>query len=128
MPFAKEMRVVWRYGIQQPVHRAGLLCERMDEEAYLGDVLTQIKSRIEGASIVIADLSGANPNVFLEVGYAWGKGRPTLFLSKTGEKIPFDVQGHKCLIYEDAVDLEEKLAKELEGLGLARTRADATAL
>lgn len=70
MPFAKEMRDIWEFGIYRTVRNAGLVCERIDEQAFTGDILEQMKRRIETADLIIADLTGANPNVFLEVGYA----------------------------------------------------------
>ncbi len=49
----------------------------------MGDVLEQVKKKIEEtASVVIAVLTEANQNVYLEIGYAWGKGRPTILLVK----------------------------------------------
>lgn len=72
--------------------------------------------KIESAVVVIADLTGTNENVFLEVGYAWGKGKPTILLARQDVDLPFDVQGHKCLKYESIKDLEDKLTGELEGL------------
>ena len=122
MPFAREFRDVWRYGIQRPLHDAGVLCERLDEQAFTGDVLAQIKRRIEAAAFVVADLTGYNPNVFLEVGYAWGLGRPTILLFRKRDDadkasaLPFDVRTQKCIIYEDVTDLEEKLIQELRTL------------
>jgi hypothetical protein len=76
MPFSKDFMDVFVFGIQGPVNAVGYLCERIDMTAVTGDVLARIKSRIETAELVIADLTGANANVYLEVGYAWGKGRP----------------------------------------------------
>lgn len=70
MPFNKELQDVYVFGIQGPVNEAGYLCERMDMVSFTGDILARIKSRIETAALVIADLSGANANVYLEVGYA----------------------------------------------------------
>jgi hypothetical protein len=35
-----------------------------------------VKQRIRGASLVIADLTTANLNVYLEVGYAWAAAGP----------------------------------------------------
>ena len=122
MPFTRRMRDVWRFGIRGPVRRAGLLCERMDEEYFTGGILERVKKSIEDADLVIADLTGDNPNVFLEVGYAWGRQRPTLFLCRQHKgknpKLPFDVGNQKCLFYEDATDLEERLTRHLKGLGL----------
>ncbi len=65
---------------------------------------------------MIAELSGANPNVYLEVGYAWGKSRPTILLIKDDQELRFDVHGQRCLKYERIRDLEESLKKELNEL------------
>ena len=54
--------------------------------------------------------------MFLEVGYAWGKGRPTILLVRDPNELPFDVRGQRCLVYGKIRELEEALAKELEGL------------
>lgn len=116
MPFKKEMDDVFYYGIQGPVRAAGFLCERIDQEAFTGDIIDQVKKKIEDAAVVIADLSGANPNVYLEVGYAWGKGRPTILLVKDPEELRFDVRGQRCLTYGRIKDLEESLTKELNEL------------
>lgn len=113
MPFSKDMEDVYRYGIQNPVNAAGFLCERVDMVTFFGDILERIKSRIETASLVIADLTGANPNVYLEVGYAWGKERPTLLLSRNSEELKFDVKSQRCIIYESIGDLEVKLTGDL---------------
>ncbi len=112
----KDMDDVFYYGIQQPVRAAGFLCERVDQEAFLGDILDRVKQKIETAAVVIAELTGANPNVYLEIGYAWGKGVPALLLLKDGQELRFDVRGQRCLKYERIRDLEESLAKELQGL------------
>jgi len=116
MPFAQSMDDVFYYGIQQPAHATGYLCERVDQEAFTGDILARVKERIDCAAVVIAELSGANPNVYLEVGYAWGKNRPTILVAKSDQELKFDVRGQRCLIYQRIRDLEEALSKELAAL------------
>jgi len=116
MPFTKEMDDVFYYGIRQPVRSAGLLCERVDRQSFTGDILNQIKKKIETASVVIAELSGANPNVYLEVGYALGKGCPTILLVKSERELQFDLRGQKCLKYKRIKELEEALNNELRTL------------
>ncbi|MGC2635995.1 MAG: hypothetical protein WA294_02380 [Acidobacteriaceae bacterium] len=118
MPFIDEMDDVYHYGIQQAVHAAGLLCERADGSAFTGDVLEWVQTRIQTASIVIADLTDANPNVYLEVGYAWGRGIRTVLLTKSTEHLRFDVRGQRCLIYKKIKELEDLLSKELKELNL----------
>lgn len=116
MPFHKEFEDIFYLGIQEPVKRAHLLCERIDIEAFTGDVMEQVKKRIETAVIVIAVLTGANPNVYLEIGYAWGKGRQTILLAKAKEQIKFDVRGQRYLKYETITALREALSNELSQL------------
>ncbi len=122
MPFSEEMGDVFYYGIQNPVRQLGYICERVDQEAFTGDILEQVKMRIENAEIVIADLTGSNPNVYLEVGYAWGKGRPTVLVANKKDDLKFDVRGQRCLKYQSIKDLEKLLTTELKNLGSNRKK------
>ncbi len=122
MPFAEEMDDVFHYGIQGAVNAAGFLCERADLSTFTGDVIDWVKRRIASASLVVADLSNANPNVYLEVGYAWGCGRPTVLVVNDASKLKFDVQGQRCLPYKKIKDLEASLREELENLKGAMSR------
>ncbi|MFY0567665.1 hypothetical protein ACN28E_28090 [Archangium lansingense] len=117
MPFAPEMEDVYHYGILSPVKGAGLLCERVDQVVFEGAIIQRIKERIDTAKVVIADLSMANPNVYLEVGYAWGKGRPTILLVRDLKELKFDVAAYRCLVYRNIRDLETQLSRELQHFG-----------
>lgn len=68
MPFQKETEIVFYFGIQDPTHTAGFLCQRIDKEAFIGEIMDQVKNKIESADVVIAELTGSNPNIYLEVG------------------------------------------------------------
>ena len=116
MPFDTKLDDVFHYGIQNAVNRAGFLCERADEISFTGDILDLIKRRIKKASLLIADLTTTNPNVYLEVGYAWGLGKSTVLIAQDVQDLKFDVKGQKCIIYSGIRDLEEKLSAELLGL------------
>ncbi len=116
MPFDKSLDVHFHYGIKAPVNASGYLCERMDHIHFMGDIMEWMKRKIETATLVIAEMTGANPNVYLEVGYAWGKDRPTLLLAKSSEELAFDAKGHRCIVYHDTMDLEAQLRKELAEL------------
>ncbi len=116
MPFAPEFEDVFHYGIQGPVKAAGLLCERVDQSAFDGLIIQRIRERIESAKVVIADLSSANPNVYLEVGYAWGRGKPTILAVRDVKELRFDVQAHRCLVYRSIRELESQLGAELKRL------------
>jgi nucleoside 2-deoxyribosyltransferase len=75
-----------------------------------------VKSRISSAKLVVADLSTANPNVYLEVGYAWAKGIPTVLLVRDTNDLKFDVKAQRCIVYTSIKQLEELLSKELKVL------------
>ena len=76
-----------------------------------------MKERIDSARLLVADLSTANPNVYLEVGYAWGKGIPTVLVARDTADLRFDVKGQRCLVYKNSIKkLEESLTKELKNL------------
>ena len=116
MPFADEMDDVYDYGIRGVINDAGFICERADLSAFTGDILEWVKKRIRTSAFVLADLTGANSNVYLEVGYAWGCGVPTILIVHDAEELKFDVQGQRCLVYKRIKELEESLYKELESL------------
>jgi hypothetical protein len=118
MPFGESMDDVFHYGIQGAVKSAGLLCERADLTSFVGDVMEWVKKRICNATLVIADLTTANPNVYLEVGYAWGCGLPTVLLVRDATDLKFDVRGQRCLVYKSIKHLEEILSRELTALAV----------
>ena len=113
MPFSEAMSDHYHYGIQGAVNSVGYLCERIDGVTFTGDVLERIKERISTARLVVADLSGGSANVYLEVGYAWGLGVPTVLLIDNANDLKFDVAGQHCLVYKSIHDLESKLTHEL---------------
>lgn len=116
MPFRDAYDDQYYLAIQPAVHDRGLLCERMDFQAFTGDIVDRMLNRIRSAELVIALLDGGNPNVYLEVGYAWGVQTSTILIAHEGEQLPFDVRGHRVLIYDRIYRLKEMLAAELKRL------------
>jgi hypothetical protein len=116
MPFAEEYADRFHYGIQGAANAAGYLCERADLASFTGDVIAWVKDRIGSAALVVADLTAANPNVYLEVGYAWGRGVNTVLVVAQGEDLKFDVRAQRCLIFRSIRHLEELLTAELKAL------------
>jgi hypothetical protein len=111
MPFAEEFQNVYEFGIYPAVRNCGYICERVDEAHFTGDILGRIRASIESSALIVADLTEARPNVYLEVGYAWGRGIPVICVARKGEKLHFDVSTHRCVFYgrftQFAKDLEE---------------------
>jgi hypothetical protein len=119
MPFAEEYADRFHYGIKGAANTAGFLCERADLASFTGDVIMWVKDRIASAALVVADLTSANPNVYLEVGYAWGRGVNTVLLVAEGDELKFDVRTQRCLVFRNIRHLEELLTAELRSLKAA---------
>jgi hypothetical protein len=67
----------------------------------------------------VADLTDANPNVYLEVGYAWGRGVNTVLIVADGDELKFDVRTQRCLAFRSIRHLQELLTSELKSLQAA---------
>lgn len=96
MPFNPEFEDLWLLGIKEPLKSLGCLCTRADGIDSPGFVVSQIYKEIATADLVIAEMSGQNPNVFYEVGWAHALNKPTiLFASKREDISVFDTQGYR---------------------------------
>ncbi|HHQ4756839.1 TPA: hypothetical protein ACSP2Z_001645 [Aeromonas hydrophila] len=51
----------------------------------------EIFAKLHRSNVVIADITGTRPNCFLELGYALGRGLPTIVTAREGASLPFDI-------------------------------------
>lgn len=116
MPFAEEFIDEFEIGFREAARASDFICERLDVEHFTGDIVAEIKRRIIESHGVLALLNGHNPNVYLEIGFAFAHNKPTILVAKEGVGLPFDVSGHRCLRYKSIIQLREALAKEIAGL------------
>lgn len=121
MPFRPELEDHFEYGILRPAKKCGFICERADRETFTDDIVNWVKDRIATADLIVADLTGSNANVYLEVGYAWGLNRRTLLLTQSTDDLRFDVRNHKCLVYKNIRELEKQLVSTLKSLKVDRS-------
>ncbi|WP_156180884.1 hypothetical protein [Desulfovibrio sp. TomC] len=121
MPFDPEFDDVYQLGIQAACKDAGTHCERLDEQLFVEDMLSKIYKEISKADIIIADMSGKNPNVFYEVGYAHALNKTVVALTNNANDIPFDLKHFNHIVYNDSiVQLKSKLTKLVEHLVSAK--------
>ncbi len=78
---------------------------RADQIPKAGLITTQIINLIIDSPLVIADLTGGNPNVFYELAIRHASGRPYIQVIEKGEKIPFDI-GAVRTVEIDHTDLD----------------------
>ena len=100
MPFEKELQVVYKSGIKETLEDLGWTCNRSDEKFDTPEIVCTICKNAQEASLILADLTGRNPNVFLEVGLAFGLEKYVVFLSQNPEDIPFDTKTFRTIMYD----------------------------
>lgn len=117
MPFAEKYDVVYQDGIRRAVEDANMVCERLDEVLFVGDMVKRIVEQIQRADIVVADTTNRNPNVFYEIGIAHALDKPVVFVTQHKGKIPFDISTQQHIKYHGDVGLlHKKLLKLLISL------------
>ncbi len=103
MPFAEEWDDSYRLGIKPACEEAGATCTRVDEQIFLENILQRNYGQIATADVVIAEMTGRNPNVFYEVGYAHGVGKRVILLTKSTDDIPFDLRHYPHIVHGGSI-------------------------
>jgi hypothetical protein len=121
MQFTDEYNSLYSEVIQPTCESFGYRVVRADDFYNSGLIIDDITRSIQESTIVIADVTPNNPNVYYEVGFAHGIGKPTILLSdRKREKLPFDISGFRTLFYDNTIGgksaVEERLKKHLEAI------------
>lgn len=106
---ATETRInadkVFRHIINPVCQSCGFDAIRGDQINESDSITQTIIDKLLSAELVIADISGHNPNVFFEMGYRKCTNKPIIHLKRKGETIPFDVNTIRTFEY-DLADLD----------------------
>lgn len=110
----KRSDQVLKHIITPAVHDCGYNPIRADQISEPGIITSQVIQHIVEDPLVIADLTGRNPNVFYELAIRHALKKPLVQIIKKGEQIPFDVAGTRT-IHVDHHDLDsvEETKKEI---------------
>ncbi|MGB2863744.1 MAG: hypothetical protein WBC05_10505 [Sedimentisphaerales bacterium] len=114
MQFTSDFNELYDEVIKPTVESFGIECMRADDFHTSGLILIDIAQSILESQLIIADITPDNPNVFYEVGFAHGMGKPLILLSeKSREKLPFDVSGFRTLFYDNSIGGKRKVEERL---------------
>lgn len=101
MPFGRhELEELYKEFLLPALEECDLECRRGDDIFGSNAIMEDVRASIASADLVIADLTGQNPNVFYEVGIAHTLDKPVLLLSNSMEDVPFDLRHRRVLPYE----------------------------
>ena len=110
--------------IREGASRAGWTVQRADDVVTPGLITEQVFREIIAADLLVAEVSTHNPNVYYELGVRHSlAGGGTLLIAQQGTDLPFDVAGHRALLYERGEAGVSTLAPRLE-LALRTYEAD----
>ena len=108
-------------GIDNDHRNAGVVSPLTDELPEQGIITSQVIGHLVDDELVIADLTGSNPNVFYELAVRHAINKPVIQIIQAGEAIPFDVVGMRTLSIDhhdlDAVaDFKSDVAAQIESI------------
>ncbi len=98
-PFGKESEAVFGL-ISSAAAQANVPVFRADSITTGENITESIHQAIQSASLLIADVTNANPNVMYEVGFAQAQKKPLILIASSSRAIPFDLAGFRVHIYD----------------------------
>lgn len=125
--------------IKPALESCGIEAYRVDRDPYVEIAVSVIEERIRDATLVIAEISVDNPNVWFELGYAMALEKPVIMLCDNmyrNGKFPFDISHRNVLVYRSGSirdfnvcleKLKERIAAKLKRMKLTIQDGNVTA-
>ena len=115
MPFGDWFNKYYRDIYQPAVQSLGLVPKRADDLYRPGTIVNDIWNYTQEAKLILADLTGRNPNVFYELGLAHAIAKPAVLVAESINDVPFDLRHLRIIEYEkDEPDWGNILKKKIE--------------
>ncbi|MBI5297036.1 MAG: hypothetical protein HY869_16275 [Chloroflexi bacterium] len=120
MPFSQGLNPIYHDHIKNVSNSLGLTVARADDFFSEQSIMNEIYSAIAQATIIVADCTNKNPNVFYEIGLAHAMGRPVILITQNPEDVPFDLKHIRYIQYAytppGMVKFESDLALTIKGV------------
>lgn len=100
MPFKDDLEEVYHQAIKPACNQSGFESLRIDELMGPFNIHRKIIEYIFSSDVIVADLTGWNPNVSYELGVAHAIDNKTIMIIQEGEKPPFDFLNYRIIRYE----------------------------
>lgn len=95
----------------------GLRCRKADDIFSNTPIIEDIWAEVNKSSLIIAELTGRNPNVYYEVGMCHTLGKDVVMITQSLDDVPFDLKHLRVIEY----------ANDYRGCGELRDKLKATA-
>lgn len=104
--------------VAQAAALAGMELRHPAQLLAAGVIMEQVRQAIAEADVVVAIITGENPNVYLEIGTALATAkRPVVLIRDVPGEIPFDIRHHRVLTYGQPGELAALAATLAQALG-----------
>jgi hypothetical protein len=115
MPFKQEMMSVYD-AVSIVLEELGWKVTRADRMPFPNRITTTIIMETLTSDLVIADLTGGNPNVFYEMGVTHSIGQNLITIIQKGDDIPFDLKDEATIFYTKDEEGLRKLQQDIRYL------------
>jgi hypothetical protein len=100
-PFAGPLGSYYEAIFRPAIDKAGLNAMRANDDMFAtGKIMDQVWRGIRHASVLVAELTSKNPNVFYELGLAHALEKPVILVSSNQEDVPFDLRHIRVILYD----------------------------
>lgn len=99
-PFGGYFDLYYRDVYRPAVLEAGLEAVRADDLFRASNILSDVWRLIRESRVLLADVTGKNPNVFYELGLAHAARKPVVIVTADIADVPFDLQPLRVLVYD----------------------------
>lgn len=129
----KRADAILKYVIEPPLSECGYKAVRADKISEPGIITSQVITHIMNDPLVVADLTGHNPNVFYELAVRHAIKKPVVQLIHKGERIPFDVSTTRTIQidHQDLQSVDEakqELVKQIRAAEKDPSKVDSQSL
>lgn len=84
-------------------------------EYEIGSINDRVIQNVYDSDLVVANLTGLNPNVMFEIAIRYSFGKPAIVIAEKGTKLPFDIVDENTIFYINdpagAAELKENIKK-----------------
>lgn len=120
-PFLEPFTTIFKDHIKPTIEQGdAFTCIRADDIYDNRPIIEDIWKSINEARIVVAELTGRNPNVFYEVGIAHTVGKEVILITQSMDDVPFDLRHLRCIVYDytprGVQTLETNLRNTIDGI------------
>jgi hypothetical protein len=113
MPFSDDYKDSYEYGVKLVLGQKGIEHYKADNEISNKDIWCKICKEIQSCGKVIANISGLNSNVMLELGLAYGLGKEVIVIKDKKTTTITDLGSIEYIEYAHAGELQQTLFKIL---------------